>query len=114
MLVEKQGRVSIWLNTHFEERNKSIGWYDHDHMETGRTSEEPLTLREHCAGFSYAKSWIDAAEAAAAAPGVPAVHCVWMLFGHEYTGTPGPIDNGDSAEGDGAYFLGVFDYGTGR
>lgn len=113
MLFEKSGRVSIWLNTHFEEDNRSIGWYDHDRAETGRTSQQPLPLREHCSGFSYVTSWIDAAEAAANAPGVPGIHCVWMLFGHEYQGTPGPTDDGDSSEGDGAYFLGVFDYSAG-
>jgi hypothetical protein len=104
VLVEKSGRVSIWLNRDFKERNRSIGWFDHDTLEcTG--SDQPVPLRRICSGFSYVESWIDAAEAAANAPGVPEITYVWMLFGYEYQGTPGPIAGGKDA-----YFLGTFDY----
>ncbi|MFC5746933.1 hypothetical protein [Actinomadura rugatobispora] len=112
-LVGREGLVSIWLNVGFGEDNKVIGWYDHDYLE-GSTIGRPQPIRQALiSGGSYWETWLDAAVQAAEGLGITEAYNVWMLFDHEYMGSPGRFELATGAEGVDdlpPYYLGAFRY----
>lgn len=110
--------MSVWLDVQFDEGNDTIGWFDHDYVESGGAGltgpPEPLaTLFD---GSSRAEAWAAPAIAAAARLSITTATCVWILYDHIYDAPRGPLvrkavpaKDDDTVEvGNGAVFLGTF------
>jgi len=123
----EEGKVSVWVNivpptaypsSYFEEDygredgplcewagNFGFNNYDHDSMDVARTDGDPLPIRKLLKNCSYATTFMDEAERAAAAISLTAANHAVLLYDFDYAA------RSERVEEDGYMrFLGTFSY----